>query len=199
MLTAVACAVAAAALAVGSLVDSPDELFSGVSQAGQAIIAKADAETLAVPEGKRTFRERLRLFFFGQPSIIRGITLLPLWGIGKVGLTLLSSLFTALNPVWQFILGILLNAALLFGLFALVLKLLFPNKRLRDLLTKRNIILLAGGALLLSIADTVLRIFWDDYRPISIAIKLVIALLILALLSWRIFGKRIRKTVVQPV
>jgi len=36
----------------------------------------------------------------------------------------------------------------------------------------------------------VLRTYWEDYRPISIAIKLGVGLLVLALLSWRIFGRR---------
>ena len=116
--------------------------------------------------------------------------LLPLWVIGKVLLGLCSLLFTALSPVLQLILGVLLNVLLLFGLFLLVLKLLFPNLKLRNLLTKRNILLLVAGSLLLSLTDTVLKMFWEDYRPISIAIKLTVGLVVLSLLAWRIFGKR---------
>ena len=92
-----------------------------------------------------------------------------------------------------------MNAALLFGVFALVYKLLFPNKRLKDLFTKRNILLLAIGSLTLSVADAVLRIFWEDYRPVSVAIKLIAGLIVLALLCWRIFGKRAPNKVAQTV
>jgi hypothetical protein len=197
-LTAVVCAVAAAALAIGALADSPDELFSGAKQTGQVIAVRADALDTAEPEKKPTLRDRLRRLFLAQPSAVRGIVLLPLWAAGKALLWLLSTLFTAMSPVLQAILGVLLNAALLFGVFALVYKLLFPDKRLRDLFTRRNVILLVSGAILLAGADTVLRIFWEDYRPISIAIKLTAALLVLALLSWRIFGKRKAKETVQP-
>ena len=188
---------AAAALALGALVDSPEELFAGTTQAAQVVVVSCEEDeranlraASAQSAKKETLRDKLRRLFLGQSSFVRGVALLPLWAIGKVLLTLLSLLFAALNPVFQIILGVLLNALLLFGLFALVLKLLFPNLRLRDLFTKRNIILLAAGSLLLSVTDAVLRHFWDDYRPISIAIKLAVALLVLTLLCWRIFGKR---------
>jgi hypothetical protein len=193
---------AAAALALGALVDSPDELFTGTPQAAQVVIAAAeeDARTvarsnLAEPSQKVRLRDKLRRLFFAQPSVVRGVVLLPFWAVGKVLLTLFSLLFTALSPIFQIILGVLFNALLLFGLFALVFKLLFPHLSLRKLLTKRNIILLTAGALLLSAADTILRANWEDYRPISIAIKLGVGLIVLSLLAWRIFGKRVpRKT-----
>ena len=187
---------AAAALALGALVDSPEELFSGTTQAAQVVVASCEEDersslgAASLPAKKETLRDKLRRFFFGQSSFMRGVVLLPVWAVGKTLLTLFSLLFTALSPVFQIILGVLFNALLLFGLFALVLKLLFPNLRLRDLFTKRNIILLASGSLFLSVTDAVLRRFWEDYRPISIAIKLLVALLVLSLLSWRIFGKR---------
>lgn len=186
---------AAAALALGSLADTPQELFSGTQQ---AVIAKADVADAAEPEKKPTLRDRLRRFFLGQPSVVRGIVLLPLWAVGKGLLALLSGLFTALQPALQAVLGVFLNAALLFGLSALVFKLLFPDKHLKDVFTKRNIVWLVSGAVLLAAADAILRVFWEEYRPVSIAIKLAAGLLVLALLCWRVFGKRTAKKAIQP-
>jgi len=190
---------AAAAIALGSIADAPDELFARSPQAAQAVIAAAEAEERAAgiaasvePAQKERLRDRLRRLFFAQPSAVRGVVLLPLWALGKALLSLLSLLFAALGPVLQLVLGVLLNALLLFGLFALVFKLLFPRLRLRDFLTRRNILLLAAGALLLSVTDAVLRAFWADYRPISVVVKLGVGLLVLALLCWRIFGRRIK-------
>ena len=153
----------------------------------------AEKAVAAEPAQKERLRDKLRRLFFAQPSVVRGVVLLPFWAIGKVLLSLVSVLFTALSPFLQIILGVLLNALLLFGLFVLVFKLLFPHLSLRKFLTKRNIILLTVGALLLSATDAILRAYWEDYRPISIAIKLVIGLIVLSLLAWRIFGRRIRK------
>lgn len=196
-LAASAGVIAACSLALGSLASTPDELFSGVSQTTQIAAAQAagedraaDGSTAANPAQNERLRDRLRRLFFTQPSVVRGVVLLPFWAVGKVLLTLFSLLFTALSPFLQVILGVLLNAALLFGLFAILLKLLFPNLRWRDIFTKRNILLLAIGSVLLSVVDAVLRAYWEDYRPISIAIKLGFALVILSLLCWRILGKR---------
>ena len=189
--------VAALSLALGGVVDSPDELFSGAPQAAQAVVCAVQddctQDSAAEPAKKERLRDKLRRLFLGQPSVVRGIVLLPLWAVGKLLLTLFSLLFAALSPILQIILGVLLNALLFFGLFLLVLKLLFPNLRLRDLLNKRNILLLAIGSVVLSVADAILRTYWEDYQPISIAIKLGVGLIVLSLLAWPIFGKRIRQ------
>lgn len=187
---------AACSIALASVAPSANELFAGATQpeteVNSATVSKRNAASAANAQPSRGDRlsARLRGLILAEPSFLRGVILLPFWAAGKALLTLLSLLFTALSPVWQVLLVVLFNALLLFGLFALVYKLLFPNKRLRDLLTKRNIIMLAAGSLMLSAADVVLRAFWEEYRPISVAVKLVLALLVLALLCWRIFGKR---------
>jgi hypothetical protein len=187
---------AAAALALGAVVDSPEELFSGSPQAAQVVLASAEEEDRASgapaeePAKKERLQDKLRRLFFAQPSVVRGVVLLPFWAIGKILLTLFPLIFTALSPFLQVVLGVLFNALLLFGLFLIVLKLLFPNLRLRDLLSKRNVLLLTVGTVLLSITDAVLRANWEDYRPISLAIKLGVALIVLSLLCWRIFGSR---------
>ncbi len=189
---------AALSLTLGAVVDSPDELFSGTAQTAHAVYCVSAQEDCAQdasptePAKKERLRDKLRRLFFSQTSFVRGAVLLPFWAVGKVLFSLISLLFTALSPILQIILGVLLNALLLFGLFLIVLKLLFPNLKLRDLLTKRNIILLAIGSIFLSVTDILLKTFWEDYRPISIALKLVAALLVLSLLCWRIFGKRHR-------
>ncbi|HML67570.1 MAG TPA: hypothetical protein PKA81_04180 [Clostridia bacterium] len=195
---------AALSLALGGIIDSPDELFSGAPQAAYFVIATAEddeqivaASTSAEPAKKERLQDKLRRLFLAQPSVVRGVVLLPFWAFGKALLALFSLLFAALNPVLQILLGVLLNALLLFGLFLIVLKLLFPNLRLKDLLTKRNILLLAMGSLILSATDAILRAVWEDYRPISIAIKLCVGLLVLSLLCWRIFGKRVLPKIVQ--
>jgi len=190
---------AAISLALGGVVDSPAELFSGAPQAAHTVICASDqddciAEATSEAHTKNErLRDKLRRLFLSQPSVVCGIVLLPFWAVGKVLIVLFSLLFAALSPVLQILLGVLLNALLLFGLFLIVLKLLFPNLRLRDLLTKRNIILLSIGSILLSVTDAILRTYWEDYRPISIAIKLGVGLIVLSLLCWRIFGKRIKR------
>jgi len=191
--TAAAGVVAACSIGLASVSPAATDLFGENGVPADATVQtdkQAAAPQSASPSKSDRLRVRIRGVFLAQPSVLRGVILLPFWALGKVLLALFVGLFSALSPVWQAILGVLLNAALLFLLFAGGYKLIFPNKKLKDFLTRRNVLLLSGAALLLAAADALLRIFWDDYRPVSIAIKLVLALAVLILLSWRIFGKR---------
>ena len=172
--------IAACSIALGSLAGTPDELFSGVSadNAGNRRSQACGRFPLAGKPKHTDPAENAACaigcedVFFAQPSIVRGIVLLPFWAVGKALLSLFSLLFTAMHPFLQILLGILLNALLLFGLFAIVLKLLFPNLRLRDLFKSARSSILAISSVLLAVADAVLRAYWEDYRPISVAIKL---------------------------
>ena len=80
--------------------------------------------------------------------------------------------------------------AVLFGLFALALKLLFPNKKLKELLTKRNLLGMAVAALILTTADMLLKTWYEPYEKVRSLILLVLALVLLSLLAWRILYKR---------
>ena len=106
-LTGVICAVAAAALAIGALADSPDELFSGTSQSAQVIAVRCGRPW--IPPSRKRSRPCATASagsFSSQPSAVRGIVLLPLWAVGKGLLWLLDdavyrdeSLFCRLSSV----------------------------------------------------------------------------------------------------
>lgn len=184
---------AACSIAVASLTSSPSDLFGGADAETQQVALSDERLLKAVnsePSVWQRLRVRLRGVFLAQPSVVRGLILLPFWTAGKLLILLVSALFGALSPVWQVLLGVLFNALLIFGLFAGGFKLLFPNKKLKAFLTKRNVVLLSAASVLLAATDAVLRIYWDDYQPISLAIKLAVGLFLLILLSWRIYGKR---------
>lgn len=185
--------VAACSIGLASVSPSASDLFGENGTPADAALQtdeRSASTASASPSSADRLRARIRGVFLAQPSVLRGAILLPFWAAGKILLALFSSLFTALSPVWQAVLGVLFNAALLFLLFAGGYKLIFPQKKLKDLLTKRNVLLLFGSSVLLAAADALLRVCWDEYRPISIAIKLALALGVLILLSWRVYGKR---------
>ena len=71
-----------------------------------------------------------------------------------------------------------------------MLKKRFPNKKLRDLLTKRNLLWMAVSALLLTAADMLLKTWYEPYAKVRSLILLVLALVLLSLLAWRILYKR---------
>ncbi len=199
MIGAAASAFTAVSLAVGALFSAPQEIMQ-IDNDGD----DADTQAAIVSVGKRLEKsagetakprpgDALRAFFLRQPAILRGALVLPMWCLGKGMLTALSLLWTALAPVWQVLLGVLCNAFVIFGLFLLLYKLLFPNRSVKSLFKKRNLLALLIGSVALAVTDAVLRAFWEDYAPISIGIKIGAALLVLSLLCLRIFGGRTAK------
>ena len=188
----------ACSVALSSFVASPGDLFGGISQAAPIVAAapetkqaKCSSETqYAASARKERLRDRLRRFFLSQTSVLQGILLLPFWIAGKTTLFLLNLFFPALGTILQPVLGVFFHAALLFGLFLLICKLLFPNVPFRKFFTKRNVLLLFVSAAVLGVADAILRAQWEDYRPIRILIQLCLAGLVFSLLCWRILNTR---------
>ncbi len=125
------------------------------------------------------------------PAPVKGLVLLPLWTLGAIAnyaLSLLLSLFASVFG--GSILTFLFQFALLFGLFALALRILFPRKKLGELLTRRSFLGVAIGAFVLTAADMLLKTWYEPYARVRALILLVLALLLLSFLSWRILRKR---------
>ena len=92
-------------------------------------------EKAPAPTKADLFREKV----IALPAPVKGLLLLPLWTLGAVANYALSLLLSLFSRVFGgSILTFLFQFALLFGLFALTLKLLFPQKKLGALLTKKN-------------------------------------------------------------
>ena len=64
------------------------------------------------------------------------------------------------------------------------------NKKLKELLTKRNLLGMAVAALILTTADMLLKTWYEPYEKVRSLILLVLALVLLSLLAWRILYKR---------
>ena len=139
------------------------------------------------PTKAELFREKV----ISLPAPVKGLVLLPLWTVGAIANYALSLLLSLFAKVFGgSILTFLFQFALLFGLFALALKLLFPNKKLRDLLTKKNLLWMAVSALVLTAADMLLKTWYEPYAKVRSLILLVLALILLSLLAWRILYRR---------
>lgn len=188
----------ACSVALSSFVASPGDLFGGISQTAPIVEmlpaaeqTKNGSETQFGASARIERRHnRLRSFFLSQTSVLRGILLLPFWILGKSVLFFINLLFPALGSIMQPVLGVFLNSILLFGLFALIFKLLFPDVPLHKLFSKRNISLLLVSAVVLSAADAILHAYCENYQLIRRIINLCLEGLVLSLLCWRIFGPR---------
>ena len=180
------------------LLSSPEQKAQGAASAhvqhGGApryTVKSTKAEPAAAPTRAELVREKI----LSLPAPVKGLVLLPLWTVGAVanyGLSLLLSLFV--KVFGGSVLTFLFQFALIFGLFAMALKLLFPNKKLRELLTRRNLAWMAAAALVLTAADMILKTWYEPYAKIRSLILLILALVLLSLLAWRILFKRHKPT-----
>ena len=192
--------VTAAGMLLNATVEPEDLLTSSeqkAESASSAHIQAGDAPVYTVkgvrldkapaPTKADLFREKV----IALPALVKGLVLLPLWTLGAIAnyaLSLLLSLF--IKIFGGSILTFFFQFALLFGLFALVLRFLFPNKKLRDLLTRKNLTWMAVSALVLTLADMVLKTWYEPYAKARGLILLALALILLSILAWRILYKR---------
>ena len=194
--------VTAAGMLLNGTVDGSELLASPAEKAQQAQAAHVQYGTAprytvtgAKAEPAPTPKELLREKVLGLPAPVKGLVLLPLWTIGAVAnyaFSLLLGLFVKIFG--GSLLTFLFQFALIFGLFALALKLLFPDKKLRELLTKKNLLWMAVSALVLTAADMILKTWYEPYAKVRALILLVLALVLLSLLAWRMLYKRKKPT-----
>lgn len=134
-----------------------------------------------------TLRESICAWMMEQPLLIRALVLLPLWGIGEILSVLVSSFFAipAVQAVIHFIIGIIMLALL----FILVIKLLFPGIKLRDILRPRNILLILLASVLITASDRLLGLYFERWKIWRIVIKAIAGLGILMVLIHKLMGK----------
>ncbi len=143
---AVALIVAGIAGAVAAMPDSGSALAEPVPVVQAAPMPPTLAELMddAVqkePELKeRTWQNKLRAFILKLPKAARSILGLPFQIIGSILIKLINLAFKGvLTPLASRLLSWVLVALLTAGIIIGVLKFLFPDKKLKELITKKNI------------------------------------------------------------
>ena len=187
--TAVA-AVTAAGVLVGGAYASPDDLMhDGPQPVVQTLVTDspqlddgggADAddgvseEETDSEEEKRGVHNGVRRLVRAAPAKVRALVAVPLWAIGTGVTALASALWSSvLSPAAAQVLswlGVALMAALV---FTLAVKTAFPDLPLKKILNRRSLLCIGVLCLFWGIADAALPLFWDDYRKLSAAVRIV--------------------------
>ncbi len=164
-----AATVVSAGLLVHTAVPDPSDLILPEQPDGEAShvlnVGKTEHRSYVIETDRYeslTGRERLTVWVQSLPLTVRALLLLPLWAVGEAATLFFSLLWN--SPIGQALQHLLLAFGVLLGLFVLVWKLLFPNVPLRKLFTKRNLLLLALGAVVITTADRVLTHFWEPWK-----------------------------------
>lgn len=188
----VAATVAAAGIATNLLVD-PEELVHSADYLqrirAEAVGELADYDITVEEEAEKTRADAVRAWIIRLPVAIKALFLLPLWALGAIPVTIGTAVFTAMAPLWAQIGGALLQIALLIGAFCLGYKLVFPEKKVRNLFKKKNLRWLLLGAGAVTTANIVLTTAWTGWPILRAVIMTVVGFGALCLLWHRLTGK----------
>lgn len=190
----VAATVAAASIAT-NLAFEPDELLHSAAylDSHTRIIqtSQLGEPELEYTEPEQPSREdQLRTWLLKLPVPVKALFLLPLWALGAIPVAIGTAALSAVSPIWAHILSFLLNAAVLFGVFCVVYKLLFPDKKISELFkNKKNRRWLLFGVIAVTGADLLLSMFWSGWSFVRVLVFVGVGFGILCLLWKRICGR----------
>ncbi len=173
---AAAAAVIVASTAVAGAFDSVDDLAQAAAlmppQTEVVQMVDMDGGTDipddedAGEEKEKGLRAAIRRRVLSLPRPIRVVVGVPLYMVGCGILQIMDLLWIhLLSPFGATILKYLILAAVVFGATAVVLKLLYPDRKLKEFFTKKNI-----AGMLISIAavfgfEKVIDFVWPDHMP----------------------------------
>lgn len=158
---------AAAGMVTGTVFDSPADLMQ--EPAAIVSVQADDDDGAAAPEERQKGpAARIREWVLRLPAAVRMLVGVPLWALGWVLLTGLSTFWAgAVTPLLSKVLGWLCLALILLAVFACSVKAAFPDVPLRKLLRPGNVLFLLGMTALLAAADLALPAVWQGYDTIS--------------------------------
>jgi len=194
---AAAAAVIVASTAVAGAFDSVEDLAQAAAlmPPQTEVVQMVDMDTGsdipddedATDEKAKGIRAALRRRILALPRPVRVVVGVPLYMIGCGILQVMDLLWIhLLSPIAGTLVKYLILAAIVFAATAIILKLLYPEKKLKELFTKKNI-----AGMLISIAavfgfEKVLDVVWPDHMPwtnlLLFAGGLVVFTILLALL-----------------
>ena len=170
-----AAGLAAASLVVGSIFSNPSEIMAQVNpDKEQPVVivqmdAKPDDEIEAeeedTDEKKKGLKEMLRRFVQRLPAWAKVLFVIPMWALGYGVIALLTALFEpVIAPVLGIVLKWLLVAGLLAAAFFLIKKTVAPDTPLREIFSKRNLVLITISAALLGAGDYFAKAYIEHYE-----------------------------------
>lgn len=158
---AAATTMVSASILLGAAMEDPYDLINSNDDDSNHIVIE-DKQNISVVEA----------MVHRIPLIIRVLFLIPMWIAGNLLLKLL-------DPLKSFFLQWLFTFLIMTICFVIAVKLLFPNMKLSEILTKKNLIILTISSLGITIINTYLTITNSDYRKYTLLIRFVVGLMTL--------------------
>ena len=191
---------AAAGMVTGTLFDTPVDLLAEPDAVVETV--QADDEDAGAPvEKQRGLTARLRAWVLRLPAAVRMLVGVPLWCLGWVLLTGLSTLWAGAAAPLSRLLNWLCLALILLAVFGAAVKSAFPALPLKTIFRPRNVLFLLGMTLLLALADMALPTVWEGYDAVSRTVWRLGAACLLAFVCCAALkrqGKKAEQTAVSP-
>lgn len=177
-------ALASASVMVGGVLPDDGVFDDGMDEAPTPIVetvplaaAGGDGgdvdEVPAETDEEKKKARRLSAWFARLPFSARLMISVGIGGAAWLAAGGLSALFAAvMPPVLAGLLGFAVTALGILGAFAALCKAFFPEKRLRDMVSKKNLWWILGGAALLAVLGEVLPLVWSGYGTVSALVQL---------------------------
>ena len=166
---------------LGALFESAEELKQNYPKTPKAVIESINdysEDNLENSEVHDSFKERLKKLIYRIPVKIRTIFFVPLWAIGHILISLLEILFQNIFiPIVSQIGGFLVETAIILLIAAICIKIMFPDMPWSKIFSRKFILSVLIGSLVIRIVDLVLPHFIDNYKTYRMIIKFVIGLI----------------------
>ena len=166
---------------LGALFESAEELKQNYPKTPKAVIESINdysEDNLENSEVHDSFKERLKKLIYRIPVKIRTIFFVPLWAIGHILISLLEILFQNIFiPIVSQIGGFLVETVIILLVAAICIKIMFPDMPWSKIFSRKFILSVLIGSLVIRIVDLVLPHFIDNYKTYRMIIKFVIGLI----------------------
>ena len=181
------------AVLLGGVFDSSSEILNGYIDDSHIVIQE-DEQNEAKPAKKSSFNNKVKELVYKVPIGIRTVVFVPLWFLGSAilyGFDLLVS--TVIAPFAHIILGFLLQALIMLGIVAVCIKILFPDLPWRKIFSKKLILSVLIGSLVLSICDWIIPMFWEKYRFYRLISKFILGGIVILIILKPFIKKKLNE------
>lgn len=170
-------AATSAAILVGSSVTSNDEFLRQQNNNKEDHIMVIEE---AIPENiQETFAMKI---CHAIPDIIKYCIVIPLWIAAHLLLKMIKALILGvLSPIISFIVHLLLLFILILLIIVICVKLMFPERPIKDILTKKLVIGVFIGCFLIELGDVLLPKVWQEFTDYRYLFQFVGGLIIVTI------------------
>ena len=182
---------------LGGIYDSPGELVRDNHERPKILTENfqdfsEDELESEENEGKEGFKEKMKKQIYKIPVKVRAVFCVPLWALGTLILSGLNLLWKGIfTPLADVILNFLLSFLLLLGVLAVCIKLLFPDMPWRKIFSKKVLLTVFIGCLVMAVMDSVVPLFWKDYIFYRNLGKFILGLIVLTIIIRPFVKKKI--------